>query len=157
MSTRVAALVALTVIGVALIGSRFTLPKSKSQVGLSQKEYVVCHIQPIEYRFQDPDLILTGSVFAIVPNKNGSADILITPDKIYKGTVPTTGVVLAAQPAVAGGAVTLSRDLHFTSNDPPYFLVLSSRTDGRYDTSTCDGSRLLGDGLTAEELDVLGQ
>lgn len=155
MSTRVAALVALLVISVALAGWRLTQPIPVEQS--HQPEIVLCRQLPVSERFERADLVVTGSVFAVVPGQGGLADVLITPSEILKGIPPVTGIVLAARPTTAVAAATPRNDLHFTSSDQPYFLVLYSRDDGRFDTSACDGSRLLGGGVTPQERHAIGQ
>lgn len=101
----------------------------------------------------EADLILTGTVFAVVPGEP-YARVLITPERVFTGTVPDTGVTVLAQ---SGGTTSGSGgDLHFTSADPPYLLFLRDRGDGTYTTSRCNGSRLFGAGLTDEEQHLLG-
>lgn len=101
------------------------------------------------------DLVLTGDVFLVVPAEPGYASVLITPQKVLKGKVPSQGVRILAI-ADAGAAGSRSDDLHFTSNQPPYLLFLQQQPDGVYRTSKCVGSRLLGGGLTVEELAAFG-
>lgn len=102
------------------------------------------------------DLILAGEVFLVVPADPGYVTVLITSKNVYKGQVPTRGVRILAL-ADAGTTGVVSDDLHFSSNQPPYLLFLQQQTDGVYRTSKCVGSRILGDGLTAAEQEMLGQ
>jgi len=113
--------------------------------------------QTIEQLKGRADIILIGSVFAVLQNNDGSADVLITPQNFYKGSEPERGITIAARPAT-GGEIGGSgnSDLHFSSDDPPYLFFLTERSDGRFQTSRCDGSRLLGQGLTTGEQAALG-
>lgn len=102
------------------------------------------------------EIVLTGSVFAVLQNSDGTADVLITPQTFYKGRAPERGITIAARPLTGGqGGTDGSNDLHFTSEDPPYLLFLTQRSDGRFQTSRCNGSRRLDQGLTAAEQTVL--
>lgn len=156
MSGRVSTVLALTVIAGGLLGAQLTRPKPTASLPTGPA-LVACEQLPLSASFQRANLILSGSVFAVTPGRDGLADVLITPNDIYKGTPPATGIVLAAFPTTSAGQTDSLGSLHFTSDDPPYFLVLRARADGRFDTSRCDGSRLLGAGLTREEHDALGQ
>jgi hypothetical protein len=100
------------------------------------------------------DLILTGSVFLVVPDGLTYAYVLITPQRVYKGVLPPQGIRIRALATTEGSGITLD-DLHFTSQQPPYLLFLQQQTDGTYRTSKCVGSRLLGGGLTPAEQLVL--
>lgn len=55
------------------------------------------------------------------------------------------------------GLESLSKTVPIASGQPPYLLFLKQRTDGKCNTSRCDGSRILGDGLTTEERGVLNK
>ncbi|MEK7570189.1 MAG: hypothetical protein AAB515_01975 [Patescibacteria group bacterium] len=100
------------------------------------------------------DLILTGKVFLVVPAEPGYANVLITPQHFYKGTLPALGVRIRALATTEGENIPAD-DLHFASSKPPYLLFLQQQVDGTYRTSKCVGSRLLGSGLTAAEQLVL--
>jgi hypothetical protein len=112
-------------------------------------------VRSIQENVDSADLILTGMVFAVVPGEP-YAKVLITPQRVLRGVVPKNGIVLLALPEQTGGG-SVSADLHFSSMDEPYLLFLKSSSDGTYTTSQCDGSRLLGDGLTTEEQLELGK
>lgn len=105
-------------------------------------------------RIARADLIVTGSVFAVLSGPTG-ADVLVTPDRVFKGQVPKEGITIAAKDAKAGVSLSEGGELHFRSTDPVYLLFLRQRPDGRFLTSRCDGSRFLGNGLSEEEEPLL--
>lgn len=121
-------------------------------------ERIVCGEITSYEAFTYADLIVTGDVFAIVPGDQ-YAQILFTPDWVYKGMIPDTGIQIAStavDDTVKYPRGDVAPDLHFTSSDPPYLLYLRRRDDGTFSTSRCYGSRLLGAGLTADERVTLG-
>lgn len=105
-----------------------------------------------EKKFAQADVVMTGSVFMVVPDQQ-LARVIITPEKVYKGVLNQATVSVMArdedpvQLDLAGAIPTL----HFQTGQPPYLLFLHDRDDGTYTTSVCEGSRLLGVGLTDEE------
>ncbi len=114
-----------------------------------------CQKQTLEQRVAAADLIVTATVFAVIPS-NGTANVLFTPQRVFKGQVPPTGITVAARTASATTAADDTGDLHFTSADPPYLLFLKQRDGNAFTTSACFGSRTLGDGLKSEEQQLLG-
>lgn len=134
-----------------------TFPRQQSSSQLVPTA-VSCPTLSIEERTARADLIVTGSVFAVLPLEGSLTRVLVEADRVYKGAVPEKGIEVVAigikpeeRISVPGG------DLHFTSNDPPYLLFLRQREDGRYLTSRCDGSRVLGSGFNTEEGALLRQ
>jgi len=101
------------------------------------------------------DLVLTGEVFLVVPAGGEYAHVLITPSRVYKGKTPPAGVRILALADTGTAAGQLPNDLHFASGQSPYLLFLRQGADGIYRTSRCDGSRLLGIGLTDAEAAAL--
>lgn len=116
-----------------------------------------CRQQSLSAKVESADLILTGNVFAVIPSQLG-AEVIISPTQIYRGTLPVGGIQIVAQPNTSPSRAVTSeyQELNFTSGDPSYLLFLRQRTDGKYATSQCAGSRLLGEGLTAAETAILG-
>lgn len=125
-----------------------------SNTNASYKTPWLCPRQTVEQRVAAADLIVTGTVFAVIPD-NDEAGVLITPQRVYRGSLPPNGIVVAARSADRTTSNAVTGDLHFTSDDPPYLLFLKQRSDDRFATSACFGARLLGDGLTPEEQTVL--
>jgi hypothetical protein len=117
-----------------------------------------CGITSSEVQVAAADLIVTGKVFAVIP-ADEMADVLIEPIHLYQGSRPDQGIIIAAQPLVENGnnaRTAQINELHFASGQSPYLLYLIERSDGRYNTSRCDGSRLFGAGLSDEEQLILG-
>lgn len=116
---------------------------------------------PSEYA-DNADLIITGEVFAVVPEETTGATVLITPLRVYHGVLPERGVDIASRvgtPSTSDGSPKDNSmgELHFASGQPPYLLYLREGDDGRYRTSACDGSRSIPGGLTAQEQALLGE
>lgn len=131
------------------------MPQTSTAPADRPREPFRCPVEAASERIARADLIVTGSVFAVIPGPTG-ADVLITPDRVYKGQAPKEGITITAKDAEAG--VSLSEgELHFRSVDPTYLLFLRQRSDGRFLTSRCDGSRFLGNGLSAEEEPLLNK
>jgi hypothetical protein len=123
-----------------------------------------CARQVLPDHIAAADLILSGEVFVVLPDEP-NALVYIKPLTVYKGTPPAQIIIRAtAATATAGGTGgnaivilpngTKESELHFASGQPPYLLFLRG-SDNKFITSRCDGSRLLGGGLTAEESAVL--
>lgn len=147
--------ISLILIGTAtsftLLFTRFKLADAPARVAL------ICPVRSPDEQTARADLVIIGRVFAVLPGPTGG-DVLITVDRALKGNAPLVGVTIAAldvaQPKERPGQ--LAGELHFASEQPPYLLFLRARSDGRYNTSRCDGSRFLGRGLTTEENQALG-
>ncbi len=114
-----------------------------------------CPSTTLAAQAESSDLILTGSVLAVIPG-DPYAQVLVTPIRVYRGSLPTSGLTILANPTDANSNAGGQGDLHFTSHDPPYLLFLRPSSDSAFMTSRCNGSRRLGSGLTAEETAVLG-
>lgn len=154
-SARTAIITAIVVVVAAAIFIA-TKPKRVPQLNTNaQQPSWLCPDRTLAENVAAADLILTGEVAAVLFQKT-LADVWIKPRERFKGTPPSTGLRIMANPVEdAQGTVEGMGDLHFTSDDPPYLLFLKQRADGRFSTSACYGSRLLGDGLTPEEKTVL--
>ncbi len=125
-----------------------------SQVAINQ---TVCSFRTLADRVGAADVILTGQVFAVIPSGPG-AEVIISPLRLYRGTLPVRGIQIVARPMKPPARLARSGqpELTFASDQPPYLLFLQSRADGKFDTSACAGSRTLGSGLTPEEVQLLG-
>ncbi|MFC1662978.1 hypothetical protein ACFL04_02290 [Patescibacteria group bacterium] len=122
------------------------------------KSKLVCPDRTVDENILDADIIVIGSVFAVIPGQTG-ADVLITPTLLYKGAIPDNGIIIAASPAEGSEEqlmLEVKDDLHFASGQPPYLLFLRARQDDLFNTSKCYGSRALGEGLNEEEEILLG-
>lgn len=97
------------------------------------------------------DVIVAGRVAIVVGQPNGRARVIIQPDHIYQGADAAPTLVLQALDAAASAGQPRTTTLHFSSADPAYLFYLHRAQDGTYTTSTCDGTRLLGEGPTAAE------
>ena len=104
------------------------------------------------------DVIVSGSVFMVIPGGSSGAQVIIDPIKVYKGQVDTPTVIINARDDA--GVTTLATDshqnIHFQSGQPPYLLFLLQEADGTFLTSQCAGTRFLETGLTSEEQQLLG-
>lgn len=116
----------------------------------NQNSSAVCQISVAE-RVQQAELILRGSVFAVVPRGTYGARVIITPDYVYKGRLDRPTVEIEAIDDQNQSGRLSTTGLHFTSVQPPYLLYLVSTPEGAYTTSACHGSRFFGSGLTPEE------
>ena len=116
----------------------------------------ICPKRTVAQNFLYADAVMTGSVTGVLP-VGDVADVWIEPGEIYKGHVTEKNIKIAARQSINTNLhiAESPEDLHFQSVDPPYLLFLKLRSDGRYDTSRCFGSRELGSGLTIEEESVL--
>ncbi|MFA6511641.1 MAG: hypothetical protein WCV86_00735 [Patescibacteria group bacterium] len=116
-----------------------------------------CIVRSVAEKVERADLIIIGRVFAVIPNDRTGATVLIEPDGILKGELPERGIEIAALDSLNLPEVSRTQDeINFTSTDGTYLLFLRTRPDGQYDTSLCDGSRLLGTGLLENEKEALG-
>lgn len=113
-----------------------------------------CPNQTVSQHYADADIVMTGSVTGVLP-AGKMADVWVTPSQVFKGEVTTPNLKIVAHPVTPGTKVAVTDELNFRSDDPPYLLFLQARSDGRYETSRCAGSRLFGEGLTLEEQAVL--
>jgi len=130
--------------------STTSLNRTSLQNTLQKKS--ICPASALE-KFSQADLVLSGTVFMVVPDQE-LARVIITPEKIYKGTLTQPTVAILAREeepvtAVTPGAIPT---LHFQTGQLPYLLYLDDRHDGTYSTSICNGTRLLGSGLSDEEV-----
>lgn len=141
---------------VALISAVMVILGPRRPAGVQSPVVAIqCQQRMVRENFARADLVLTGTVFAVT-GQGADASVHITPASVFKGRLPDRGVTIAARATGQGAAVgTATGDLHFQSDQPPYLLFLRQRSDGRYNTSRCDGSRLLGSGLTGREQKVL--
>lgn len=143
----------LSVIGiVALIGANawlyfFHIQPEKSVVTST------CPKITMAQQITRADLVVTAKVVTVVANGK-LAEVLLSPLHIYKGQVTSATLRVVANPSTAGAGL-YNSDIHFASDQPPYLLFLRQQSDGRYFTSKCDGSRLLGEGLTEMEKTAL--
>lgn len=153
LATQLAALLLVAATG-GLLLLTFSERTANGNLNAPYRASRPCLPQTIEQRVAAADLILTATVFAVIPD-NDEASVLFTPQRVYRGSLPPIGIVVAARSAVSTTSNAATGDLHFTSDDPPYLLFLKQRSDGRFDTSACYGSRLLDKGLTSEEKTLL--
>lgn len=99
------------------------------------------------------DRILIGRVEAVLSG-TPYLDVWIEPITWYHGKTTDKYLRLLARAATPTGA---SSSLHFASDQSPYLFFLRSAPGGKYRTSRCWGTRLLGSGLTSNEQAVLRQ
>ncbi len=147
---------ALGVLGLALVllaGGWWVWGRSTSVTVNGQS----CATADIQDQLTAADLVLTGSVFAVLPAATG-ADVIIAPDRLYRGrlTTPSPRIAALADQTGADTKKYTEGELHFASGQGRYLLFLHARSDGRYDTRACFGSRLLTKGLSPEETSALG-
>ena len=114
-----------------------------------------CPATTLAERINEADIIVTGSVFAVLPDPVG-AMVIIEPLRVYRGRVTAPSIRIPAHDATADTTKNDTGNLFFASDQPPYLLFLKKGPNGEYLTSRCYGSRLLGDGLTTEEQRILG-
>jgi hypothetical protein len=104
------------------------------------------------------DVIVSGSVFVVIPGGSYGAQVIIDPLTFYKGRVDTPTLIVNARDDA--GVTTFTSDdrehLRFQSGQPPYLLYLYRQADGTFNTRDCDGTRFLATGLTAEEQQLSG-
>ncbi|GEM_PF-2345822 len=124
-----------------------------------------CSIQTTAEQAAAADLILTGEVFVVLPDEP-DALVYMKPLTVYKGLPPMPLIIRANAgenvPAGESGRRQIivlpdgsrQNELHFASEQPPYLLFLR-KSDNKFLTSRCDGSRVLGSGLNEGEQSVL--
>jgi hypothetical protein len=124
-----------------------------------------CPSKTAAERVGQADLILEARVEMVVPGET-YAEVYLRPGTIYKGEALRPLRILAKptdQPSVSAtqgfSQVRLEgqvqNELSFASGSQPYLLFLQRTPDG-YTTSRCEGSRLLGSGLTESERAIVG-
>lgn len=124
-----------------------------------------CAAQSLGEQALKATVVLEGTVAMVVPGER-FAEVYIEPSRIFKGELVRPWRIFAHDESVrsdSGQQVfsqvrmngQVENELSFASDQPPYLLFLQ-QTDGGYMTSRCDGSRLLGDGLTEAEKVALG-
>ena len=146
-------LVEVVLLAALLITNRDTAEKQWPSAEVACREQTPSELVAVA------DVVATGTVFAVIDG-TPYARVLITPVEVYRGSVPDTGITVMAHAVRAGSqpdpGTLPGSEVQFKSSDPPYLLYLHRRTDGTFSTSRCDGTRLLGDGLTVEESAALG-
>ncbi|MBI2984428.1 MAG: hypothetical protein HYY50_02290 [Candidatus Kerfeldbacteria bacterium] len=148
--SRWAAIAIIALIG--LVGMWWLAGRRATPTASRPTMITACHPWTPAEAIRQADLIMTGQVFIVLPSRLG-AEIVIEPGRVFHGQLPEGAVRVVAKPVTK---MVMSPDgsepeLHFTSDQPPYLLVLRRRTDGLYETRSCWGSRLLGPGLRPEE------
>lgn len=102
-------------------------------------------------RWARAEVVVRGTVFAVLPGESTQALVVITPTAVLKGTIDAPTVVVTAVDDTKS-AGTVRSELHFASGPTEYLLYLHRAADGRYRTRACDGSRALPtDGSTYPE------
>lgn len=103
------------------------------------------------------DVIVSGSVFMVIPGGSIGAQVIIDPLTFYKGNVDTPTLIINARDDAGVTKFTTDgqQDLRFQSGQPPYLLFLYQQSDGTFNTRECDGTRFLDTGLTSEERQLL--
>jgi hypothetical protein len=151
-----AVIFAVTVVSAATIIGFWSAPATEPPLLITTKQS--CQPDSLSEQVAAADLIIVGQVLVVFPSRTtGLAEVYVHPTEVYKGTTKNNTVILMAQAAtdIPRSSKQLATDLHFTSDDPSYLLFLKKRHDGRFNTSTCYGSRVLGEGLTEEEKTLL--
>lgn len=132
------------------MGALFALPVLMASIQVSEP---APSCRPVlTTNIKKADVIVNGRVEAVLQSGK-TADVWIEPVVWYKGK--STVNYLHIQATIASGSSATSGDLHFASDQPNYLLFLRAIGNGRYRTSKCYGSRLLGDGLTTAEAQAL--
>lgn len=118
-------------------------------------EVAVCKPSTIVQNVSTANVIVAGTVTLVIPYQGDLARVVIQPEHVYKGgiTAPTYSVL--AHDAGMGGTSRPSTDLHFVSGSQEYLFFLHQTSGELYTTSQCDGTRVLGNGLTDEETAAL--
>jgi hypothetical protein len=127
------------------------MPKSNSS------NQLVCQPTTLPEKFEQADLIVSGKVFLVLADGPQNAKVLFSADRVYKGEIPKFGITIAAKQDTAITNASSNGELHFATDNQEYLLFLKSSSGGLYTTSRCFGSREFGNGLSAEETQVLGQ
>lgn len=112
-----------------------------------------CPTRTIQENVDRADIIMTGSVDIVLPGEP-YVSVMVIPGKIYKGQADGLVKIWAHEANASNTAGHGNQEIHFASDQEPYLLFLR-QGDGGYLTSRCDGSRLLGSGLTDDERRVL--
>lgn len=101
-------------------------------------------------KFARADVVLTGSPYSVLEGEQGQpTEVVFEPLTVYKGEAGD--VVSIVQPATP---TSVDADL---SVDEPYLLFLKRGTEpDTFVTTQCDGTRVLGVGLTDEDKTALG-
>jgi len=102
------------------------------------------------------DVIATGTVFMVVPEA-GHALVIIDPLRVYRGQIIGADIRILAADVANLESSPDSNQLNFASGQSPYLLFLKASPNGQYTNSHCFGSRLLGQGLTTAEQQLLGE
>lgn len=159
-------IVAVLVIGVGVwyAGSIKKAPDSV-EVQTTKITEKKCPAKTLAEQMGIADLILTGEVFVVLPDDT-DALVYIKPLTVYKGSPPIPLIIRAnadeGVPAGGSGQRQIlvlpdgsrQNELHFASGQPPYLLFLR-KSDNKFLTSRCDGSRVLGSGLSTQEQENL--
>lgn len=116
-----------------------------------------CPDRPLSQQVSQADLIMTGTVFAVLP-KDGAAEAIIVPDRIYRGQLTGPTVSVTVTPSVHGstGGSVDPTSLDLSTSSKSYIFYLRRRVDDLYVTNRCAGTRLFGAGLSAAEATILG-
>jgi hypothetical protein len=138
---------AMVIIAVAIA---LLWPNKKTGITTTQ-----CPGQTLAQQAAAADVIMTGSVFMVLPDQD-HALVIIDPIRIYKGQIDRPTIKIPAQADTAISSEQTTDILHFASGQPPYLLFLKHGSGQQYITARCFGTRELGSGLTAEERQILG-
>lgn len=156
----IAAYIGIIVSGIFFFWSAQPAPNTRISTTIKD-----CRSATISERLEAADVVLIARVIIVVPGEQ-YAEVYLEPDRLYKGSLARPWRIFAndqstrslvgqqgfSQVRIDGQ---VENEINFTSHQAPYLLFLRT-TDGGYLTSRCDGSRLLGDGLTDEEKIALG-
>ncbi len=141
-------LVLLIVLGLLLYAELRLMATRDYQSALNQTAAMqFCGREPIREYVQKATAVVKATVFAVT-EKNDRANVTLTIENVYAGTVSEPTITI---PATIAGAEQQSSDLHFASGQPPYLLFLRKTAGGEWRTSRCYGSRMLKGKLTEEK------
>src|SRR5204863_4659518 len=92
------------------------------------------------------------------PHDAANADVIINPIRVYRGRLSAPTVRIAAIDDAGSSPKTYNNlnTMSFKSSSDVYVFYLHLLPDGRYSTSRCDGTHLLGGSLSSEEQAQLG-
>ena len=142
------------IVALLLLGlSKLAEPPTPHLLGVTSP----CPHIDIDQAYKNSDLVITGKVFAVVPSVHG-AEVLVTPERIFRGTFVDPTIRLAAVAETPGKhqLVLNPAVIHLSSASPTYIFFLRQHPDGLYTTSRCDGTRPLTDGFSPAEAAALG-
>lgn len=141
--------------------------QNRVKVQLTTPTVKVCPTMSLSEKVAAADVVLEATVEMVVPGET-LAEVFLQTNHLYKGTLerpqrvfanPTNPIIPSTNQHYRQVEIDGLRfdEISFATGQAPYLLFLRA-TEGGYLTSRCDGSRLLGDGLTKAEkaaLDVV--